>query len=152
MSDSGRLFTTAPVTRLRVEDSPNAEVVAELPTGTEVEVYQDGAKYVKVSAWHPEQGKVSGWVYKSFLGLTVKTAEEASGARFAQPPCPACGAQDWFLVECGSGTISDIHVPISFFESIPVKARVCRACGLYQRCLDQKGMDRLDEWLRNKKD
>lgn len=151
MSEIRRLFTTAPITRVRVSDEPHADVVAELQKGSEVEVHYEGEAFLQVSAWHPEQGKVSGWVHKSFVGLDREVVKEIKLPKLTLPPCNACGTENW--VTMGYTNVgyhnSVPHLYLGFLESIQVKARVCLKCGQVQLCLDQKGMDQLSEWRRS---
>jgi len=153
VSSKSTLFTKAPTTRLRVAPNAQAEVVAELPQGSELEVLGQADAFLQVSVWHPQRGRVAGWVHRSFVGGETPSATPAFGSppQDAPPKCHACSSENWAIVpfanEFGRGAS---YLALGFLDGIPVKVRVCRGCGLVERCLDKEGRAELEKWLNTK--
>lgn len=130
----------AGVTRVRAEDHPDAEVVAELPRGTEVEIHSKGEPFLQISAWHPELGRVSGWVHKSFVQFPEAKKEALDQRQVTDPPCSGCGAHDW------------VHTPtvrliqLTVWDAVAVRNRICMSCGLVQECVGPKEAEEVLEW------
>lgn len=146
------MFTIAPVTRVRVSADPQAEVVAELQQGTELEVLGKKEAFLQVSAWHPRRGRVAGWVHRSFVGGQKPESVHAVDAAIVDsvvPRCHACSNANWALVPFKHDYAGGHpNIPTGFLDSIDVKARVCLGCGLVELCLDKEGRKRLTEWLK----
>jgi hypothetical protein len=150
---SKAVYTVAPVTRVRVAADPQAEVVAELPSGTEVEVLSRSDAFLQISAWHPLRGRVAGWIHKSFVRENPNTDDAAAAEKPATTPrCHACGGEELVVLtysdDYGMGRCPRVHTGL--LEAIAVKARVCRGCGLVQLCLDAEGRERLENWINRR--
>jgi len=136
------IVTIAVVTRVRAESNPNAEVVAELPRGTEVEVLSKGEAFVQISAWHPEHGRVSGWVHRNFLANGGELMVALDKPQSADPPCNACGSLRWFH------TPIHRHIMLSLLEMVAVRSRICLSCGLVQDCIGAEALADMHSWSR----
>jgi len=150
LSNAKTLYTIAPVTRVRVAADPQAEVVAELPTGTEVEVLTWKDAFVQISAWHRERGRVAGWVHKSFVAGNPPDASSSPTSEdrpAVMARCHACGGENWALVSAFSAVGNIPYVSTGLLDGVAIRARVCRSCGLVQPCLDGEGLVRLERWL-----
>ena len=144
MGSEQRGVTIAIVTRVRAEGNSSAEVVAELPKGTELDVHVKVDPFVQISAWHPELGQVSGWVHKNFVSSFGESASVPERSLFADPSCVACGALNWVH------TNSDRFLHLALLHMVAIKYRICLSCGLVQECIGAKEAEELRIWRNSR--
>ncbi|MBS3872373.1 MAG: SH3 domain-containing protein [Firmicutes bacterium] len=144
MGSGQKLVTIAVVTRVRTEGSPKAEVVAELPRDTEVEVLINGDPFVQISAWHAERGRVAGWVHRSFLSGLEGAGTAPERTQIVDPPCNACGALNWVH------TPAERFIHLSLLNLVGVRHRICTSCGLVQECIGAKEIEEVKSWQQSR--
>jgi len=143
MGQEQKLVTIAAGTRVRAEDNPGAEVVAELPKDTEIEILVNGETFVKISAWHSERGRVSGWVHRNFISGLEAKKDKPQRAMIVDPPCIACGALHWLH------TYAERHLHLNLLNLVAIKNRICLSCGLVQACVGGQEAEELLKWYEN---
>ena len=144
MGSGQKIVTMAVVTRVRAEGSPSAEVVAELPRGTEVEVLIKGEPFVQISAWHAERGRVAGYVHSSFLSGLEGTETAPERPQIVDPRCNACGALNWVH------TPAERFIHLSLLNLVGVRNRICMSCGLVQECIGAKEIEEVKSWQQSR--
>lgn len=139
-----KLITQMRETKLRATPTLDGEVIASVPKGTEVEVYEEREGYYGIRAYVADQGQVSGFVFKSLIG-PLEPNDKVKGEQIVHlPPCQACGAEDWRYVSLRtSGDVGYQYIPTGFFSSVEVRGRVCLTCGVVIPCIDYKGIQEI---------
>lgn len=142
---SEKLYTRMRETKLRAAPHPDADVVANVPKGTEVEVFEERDNYYGLRAYSVEHGQVSGYVFKSLIGPPETDAGTTIEDKAALlPPCRECGAHNWRFVQLRtSGSASYPYIPAGFLNPVEVRARVCLTCGVVIPCVDSEGIEAL---------
>jgi len=136
-------YTQLRETALRVTPEVQGEVIATLPIGSALEVFEERDGYYGVRAFTAERGTISGYVYKSLVNSTEPAEEPVlEQKQILIPPCRDCGATDWRYVPLHAhGHYA--YVPLGFMSAVEVKARLCLACGSLVPCLDSEGLEKL---------
>lgn len=131
-----KLYTHMRETKLRATPNPNGEVVALVPKGTEVEVFEERDGYYGIRAYPADSGQVSGYVFKSLIGPIERSKEDkATDLVRHLPPCRECGENAWVFLPYQRGSVSP-YLVAGFFNYVEVQARVCLSCGVVVPCLD----------------
>lgn len=146
-----KLFTHMRETKLRATPTPEGDVVALIPKGTEVEVFEERDGYYGIRAYQVDQGQVSGYVFKSLIGPADVTKEEIEAKVVRHlPTCRECGEKSWAYAPFRLGNTGHAYLVTGFLSYVEVKVRVCLTCGAVVPCVDASGIEELKIQQANK--
>lgn len=140
--DERYIKTSYPRTTLRTHPEPTAEALAVVPEGSDVEILERGQKYCKVTAWHAEQGYVTGYVANKFIyGSQASTEKKNPHTRSLT--CEVCGSPTTEYLPAARGGY--LYLYAGFLTQYQLKARVCIECGNVKFCVDGEDLQALQE-------
>jgi len=123
--DERYVKTTYPRTTLRSNPEPTSEALAVMPEGSDVEILERGQKYCKVTAWHAEQGYVTGYVANHFIGVLQAAAMNRD--KFARMGCVVCGSST--VEYMAAAPYGNVYLATGAFSGVALKAKLCLECG-----------------------